>query len=37
MEAWDREGLLPIWNDRPEDSPELARKLRYGQSRDGSV
>lgn len=33
IEEWEREGLLPIWNDRPEDSPELARKLRYGSPR----
>ncbi len=29
LEVWKREGVLPIWADRPEDSIELARKLRY--------
>lgn len=31
IEEWKREGMLPIWTDRPEDSEELARKFRYGQ------
>lgn len=29
LEEWKRLGLLPQWQDRPEDSIELARKLRY--------
>lgn len=29
LEEWKRLGLLPLWQDRPEDSVELARKLRY--------
>ncbi|MCX6381843.1 MAG: hypothetical protein NT023_20600 [Armatimonadetes bacterium] len=33
IDAWEQEGIVPIWNDRPEDSPELARKLRTGQFR----
>jgi hypothetical protein len=30
LKAWHEEGITPMWLDRPEDSPELARKLRYG-------
>ncbi len=29
----ERKGVIPIWTDRPEDSPELARKLRQGRLR----
>ena len=33
IEAWEREGLIPIWQDRTEDNLELARQLRYGDQR----
>lgn len=32
---WEREGVLGIFDDRPEDSPELARTLRrQAETRD---
>ena len=33
VKAWEQEGIVAIWNDIPEDSPELARKLRTGRYR----
>ena len=34
---WEREGVLGVFADRPEDSPELARKLRKeAETRDWS-
>ncbi|MCX6380622.1 MAG: hypothetical protein NT023_14290 [Armatimonadetes bacterium] len=33
LEALKRDGVIPMWQDRPEDSVTLARKLRYPQER----
>lgn len=33
LEALKRDGIIPLWQDRPEDSITLARKLRYPQDQ----
>lgn len=41
LRQWQQEGVIPMWSDRTEDSPELARKLRsqfaVGKNIEGEV